>query len=307
MALEGNTLYFDWEVRLMEQLQAHVGAAGVSVLSFFSAFGEELLLILLIGFLYWCYDKKLGKTVGLTVLMGLVWAPELKNIVLRRRPYFDHEGIDILRPVKLDADIYDISAQGYSFPSGHSTNAVSLYGSIANGIRKKWMTILAVVLSLLVGISRVTVGAHYPTDVLAGWLLGLFSVFFVSFLQAKIEHLLLRYGILLLTAVPGLFYCKSEDYFTGFGLLVGFMLGTILEEKKVDFENTRSPIRMILRIAGGFAVYFVLNTLLKLPFSKEFLESGSSAALLVRAVRYAVISFVLFGVYPLIFQFFKKR
>jgi membrane-associated phospholipid phosphatase len=46
-----------------------------------------------------------------------------KNIALRRRPYFDHESIHILRVVEPEADIYDIAAQGYSFPSGHSTNA----------------------------------------------------------------------------------------------------------------------------------------------------------------------------------------
>ena len=63
---------------------------------------------------------------------------------------------------------------------------------------------------------------------------------------------------------------------------------------------------MILRVLGGFAVYFGFNTLLKLPFSKEFLESEELAAFLVRACRYAIIMFVIIGVYPMIFPLFEK-
>ena len=56
-----------------------------------------------------------------------------------------------------------------------------------------------------------------------------------------------------------------------------------------------------LRMVGGFAVYFGLNTLLKLPFSKEFLEQPVMAAFLVRTVRYAIVVFVMLAVYPMLF------
>ena len=59
---------------------------------------------------------------------------------------------------------------------------------------------------------------------------------------------------------------------------------------------------MIVRLPGGLVVYFVINSLLKLSFSKEFLSSGTSAALMVRCARYAVVSFVDFGVYPMLFR-----
>ena len=42
MAASGNTLFFPWEVALMEWLQAHIGGAGISIISLFSMFGEEL-------------------------------------------------------------------------------------------------------------------------------------------------------------------------------------------------------------------------------------------------------------------------
>ncbi len=306
MTLTGNTFFFPWETRLMEFLQAHIGSAGISVISFFSIFGEELFLILFLGFLYWSWDKTLGKYVGMNVLVASVWNPMAKNIAMRRRPYFDTETIRIFRVVEPGADIYDISAQGYSFPSGHSTCVAGLFASLAAKGRKKLLIVLAVALPLLVGFSRVVVGAHYPTDVLVGWLFGLLAVWLVPLLERKCKSRALFYGALLCTALPGLFYCKSADYYTCLGLLLGFMAATPIEEKYVRFENTRSPLRCALRVLGGAGVFFALNTLCKLPFSKEFLDGGSRAALLVRCARYALLAFVDFTIYPMLFRHTAK-
>ena len=302
----GNTFFFSWEVTLMEWLQANLGDVGISIMSFFSLFGEELPLILIVGFLYWSYDKKLGRTVGLIAIMGLIWNTMIKNIIIRRRPYFDHERIDILRIVEPEADIYDISAQGYSCPSAHSTNVVTVYGSLAINLRKRWFTVLAILIILLTGFSRIVVGAHYPTDVMAGWTLGLISVLIVQMLQKRVTNTLTLYGILLITTLPGFFYCTSADYFTAMGLLIGFMGGTLLDDYCVHFEDTRKPLLMAARLLGGLLVYLVVNTALKLPFSEEFLSDGSTAALMVRCARYAIVAFIDFGVYPMLFQLEKK-
>ncbi len=306
MAATGNTFFFPWEVSLMEWLQGHISATGISIISFFSMFGEEILLVLFLGFIYWCYDKKLGRTMGLSAIMGLTWNAMAKNVALRRRPYFDHEGIRILRVVEPEADIYNIAAQGYSFPSGHSTNAVTAFGSLAVNLRKRWMIAIAIAIPMLTGFSRFVVGAHYPTDVLGGWLLGLIIVLIVPMLQKRVKNTLALYGILLLVNVPGFFYCKSADYYTGAGLLIGFMGATLLDDHCVHFENTRKPLWMVVRLLGGLAIYLALSTVLKLPFSKEFLSGGSTAALLVRCARYAIIAFVDFGLYPMLFRLEKR-
>ena len=307
MELVGSTFFFDWEVALMVWLQAHLGAAGAAVASVFSMFGEELACVAVLGFLYWCYDKKFGKFVGLNVLTALVLNPMVKNIFIRRRPYFDHPEIQCLKPVDKSADIYDIAAQGYSFPSGHSTNAVTVYSSLPQYKRNKALSVIGVLLPLLVGVSRVCVGAHYPTDVLCGWLLGLAVILVVPVLYRRIKNRLVFYALLLAVTLPGFFYCQSSDYFTGIGMLVGFIAGTEFEERFVNFENTRKPLWCVLRIVGGVAIFFGLNTVLKLPFSKEFLDAGTMAAHLVRTLRYAAVLFVDIAIYPMLFKLVEKK
>lgn len=310
MIQTGTIFYFDWEMRLMEWLQAHIGSSGFGfwLISNLSAFGEQLLLVAIMGFLYWGLNKEFGKYIGVNVLAANVWNPMIKNLVLRLRPYFVKEyNVKLLRLIDESADPMDVAAQGYSFPSGHSANAVTVYGSLAAHEKKrKILWILAVVLPLLVGFSRVSVGAHYPTDVLCGWLLGAIIVALIPLLREKIKNRWLFYGILLLTAVPGFFFCTSNDYYSSFGMLLGFILAEPFEEKFVKFENTKNIFRCILRTIGGGLIYFGLNTVLKLPFPKALLEEAGLVSQLIRMFRYAVIIFVVIGVYPMLFKLTGK-
>ena len=307
MELVGHTFFFDWEVSLILWLQARMGSFGTALASFLSAFGEELACVAILGFLYWCYDKRFGRFVGLNLLVGIVLNPMIKNIYLRRRPYFDTPEIKCLKPIKKDADIYNIAAQEFSFPSGHSTNAVTVYGSPAEYKRKnKILAVISVVLPLLIGVSRFCLGVHYPTDVICGWLLGLVVIVFVPWLQKKLKNDRLLYGILLLMGLPGFFYCKSLDFFSGYGMLLGFVLAVEFAQKYVKFKNTRSVLRSVLRVVGGVAVFFGLNTLTKMPFSADYLNSGEMSALLIRTVRYTLVVFAVLGAYPMVFKYADK-
>jgi len=286
----------------MEWLQSHIGNVGIQLASLMTMLGEEMLLIVILGFLYWSYDKELGKRVGNVIVTVNVFFPMLKNVALRRRPYFDHTKVECLKPVESSADIYDISAQGFSFPSGHSGNATALYGSLGRFQKKRIFTVLAFVLPFLVGISRFALGVHYPTDVLAGWVFGTLLLFGVPALEKVFPKKWQFHVLLSLIGVIGFFFCNTADYYTGYGIMVGFFLGVAFEEKRVHFESTRRIGAAVLRLLGGILIYLVLNTVLKLPFSKDFLDSASFLAYLVRTVRYTLILFVMIGLYPILFS-----
>ena len=317
--MEGVTFYFAFEPALMIWLQQFMGSVQTAVASFFTVCGEEAVVVGILGFLYWVWNKEMGIFLGTNVLVGTVWNPLFKNMALRRRPYFDHEAIQCLKPVH-DGDIRDIAIQGYSFPSGHSSNSAILYGSFPVAVRrtatlpaelkKKVLTlvrVIALVMPLLVGLSRVLLGVHYPTDVLAGWALGILVVILVSYLQKKIRKRHLLHLMLVIVSLPGLFFCRTNDYYTCLGIMCGFFLSVAFDEKYVRFESTRSLPCAVLRMVFGMAFYFLLNTLFKLPFPEDFLSSATTAQFLVRLVRYLLVSFIMLGLYPALFRVVEGR
>jgi membrane-associated phospholipid phosphatase len=85
-------------------------------------------------------------------------------------------------------------AQGFSFPSAHSATSVAVYATIASilirasrhGHSRVAIATFAAALVLAVGLSRVLLGAHYPTDVLAGWTCGALVASLCWLLAARI-------------------------------------------------------------------------------------------------------------------------
>lgn len=308
--IEGNTFYFQWEVDLIVWLQQVSGSFVDMLMSFFSMFGEELIMVAVLGFIYWGLDKKAGEYIGLNLIAGCVVNPLFKNIANRRRPYFDSPQIECRKLIDSSADKFDVVAQGYSFPSGHSSGSASLYPALAVQWRKKWLLIVAIAIPFLVGISRVFLGVHYPTDVLAGWALGVGLVFLNYFLLKVVKNKYWIYLGYVVVGAAGMFYCKTNDYFTSYGMLLGFTAGVFFDEKVTKFENTKVWWRMILRVAVGAGLYLGLNALIKLPMGwimgEEWLETASAGNFAFRTIRYAVIIFLVIGVYPMLFKVFDK-
>lgn len=118
------------------------------------------LVALLAGLRHWHGALILGLSVALTSLIVDI----AKDVVSRPRP----------------ADAYAVGdPSGFSFPSGHSATSVALYATAAliaaralSGSARVAITIAGALVVVGVGISRVYLGAHYPTDVLGGWLTG---------------------------------------------------------------------------------------------------------------------------------------
>lgn len=295
----------EWEAGVIEWMQAHIGSFG-SYVELLAFLGAETGLIMLVLIVMFCWKKEVGQRLALVASSMNIWLPMIKSIVLRPRPFMKYP--DRIKPLVLDEEgaATDVAAHGYSFPSMHSASIPALYFTLAKEAKKQWLWILAAVLTVLVGVSRLAAGMHYPTDVLAGWILGFAVIGIFTLLDRYIRNEWLFHMLLLISALPGLFYVRTNDYFSSLGCLIGAIAAIRFERKYVGFQETRKLSAMLLRVIGAFLVYFVANALLKLPFDKQFLAGAKLGAFLVRTARYAIIMFLIMGVYPFAFPLFER-
>ena len=131
-------------------------------------FGPGPLRIAALGLVIWLlrrHAKRLALWTATTMVLGGLLGALLKLLVGRHRP-------DLLDPVA--------RATGFSFPSGHALNAaltaavfVLVLLPVARGGRRWLLWGAAVVVTVLTGLSRIVIGVHWTSDVLAGWLLGI--------------------------------------------------------------------------------------------------------------------------------------
>ena len=118
------------------------------------------LLIVLLPFLYGAAALRPAIVMAGTGVVGVTLYTLLKRVFVRERPFITHAAID-LKAAPLDR---------YSFPSGHTLHAVSFaWQATAHFPELGWVL---VPLAALIGASRVVLGLHYPSDVLAGAAVG---------------------------------------------------------------------------------------------------------------------------------------
>ena len=118
------------------------------------------LLIVLLPVLYGAPALKPAIVMAFTGALGVALYTLLKRVFVRERPFITHAAID-LRGAALDR---------YSFPSGHTLHAVSFaWQATVHFPELGWVL---VPLAALIAASRVVLGLHYPSDVLAGAAIG---------------------------------------------------------------------------------------------------------------------------------------
>jgi undecaprenyl-diphosphatase len=171
---EGETRSFDERVllalRTPGDLDDPVGAAWVEEMGRdFTALGGVAVLTVLtlavIGLLLLEHKRRAALLVAVAVGGGIVLSLLLKGLFERPRP---------------ELVAYDSAVYTSSFPSGHSMMAAVVYLTLAALVAqvqehrrvKVYLLAVAILLTLAVGVSRIYVGVHWPTDVLAGWTAG---------------------------------------------------------------------------------------------------------------------------------------
>ncbi len=254
--------------------------------------GNETFYLLALPFIFWCIDFRLGVRVAI-----LLFLSGYLNLALK-------EWFQQPRPFHLDPSVKLADAPGYGFPSGHAQSAVVLWGTLAQWIQQQWAWAGALTLILLIGFSRIYLGVHFPTDVLAGWAIGTgFLVLYRILAEPSIVWLKHRpVGQQLSLAVAGplllaLVFPTSETV-TTMAVLVGVSLGTLLLTRYYYF-NAGGPWHLrILRYLVGNAGILPLYLGFKLVLPPE----TSDLYLPLRFIQYSLIGmWVAFGA-PALFQ-----
>ncbi|MDD3122943.1 MAG: phosphatase PAP2 family protein [Candidatus Izemoplasmatales bacterium] len=312
-----------YELELIHWLQSFRNTVMDLFFQFWTLFGEELIIIAILGFLYWCYDKKVGEKVGITVFVSLVFNSIIKVLIMRPRPFVVDSTITNIRPS---------TAPGYAFPSGHTQGAATTFGSLAIWLKKKWVTIASIVIITFVAISRMYLGAHYLSDVVVGALLGIIIAYGFYIYSKKHEdsseiYKLILIGSIVIFVLGYIYYLFTADATQSetnalvlynnlegvskmIGAIVGFVVGLQFEQKIVRFSNHKIVWRNGLRFIGGILVVMAVRLILKAVFGlvidPDNLAEGqlfqSSVAILFDFLRYFAMVFIGIGIYPLVFK-----
>lgn len=272
---------WQWGISIITAIQQVHGPLLDAFFRAITFLGDEQFYLMLIPVLVWCLDFRFGVRLAALFLLARYLNAVLKDLIQHPRPF-------VLEPaVKL------AEAEGYGLPSGHAQSAIVVWGTLASRWRMAWFLALAVALVVLIGFSRVYLGVHFPTDVVAGWAIG--GILLAVYLAVQppterwVSRLKLRWQILLALGIPMVLVVlyPSKDTVTTLAPLTGAGLGFVLANRHVRFDAGGRWWLRLARFLIGTVVVLALYLGLKALLPGE----GSRLYLVFRFLRYALMGF----------------
>lgn len=284
---------FAFELEFLRYLESMRTELGNVVFQGITLLGEETLMILLVVTLWFAVNKQLAQRLLFITAGSLCVNGILKNLVQAPRPFT--QGIRCVRPD---------TATGYSFPSGHTQGFATWSTAFAILSRKVWLGVLVGVLIVLVGFSRLYLGAHYPSDVVVGILLGVGIAFGGNMLFDRVRDTGRLFLGTVLAFTPFFVYflfapnALFADAYKTFGMLCGMTLVVYLDQGQATLAYDVPWWKKLLRIVIGVALAMVLKEGIKALNVFGILQ----VSLVFDAVRYFVVVFVVGYWCPLLFR-----
>jgi len=244
------------ETPLIQCIQSFQGQTLTTAMNIFTFLGNPFFWIIIAGIYYWLGKERRAFYMMNLIILAAVSIGSLKRIFGRTRP-------SLLKPTYFFQDTYT----NLSFPSGHTTLVAAMLSFLENKWKQKW--ILVFLALILVAISRVYLGMHYISDVIAGIILGYILGKINLWLAEKIEHSdfkLKRFKIsmskekiliIILTTIFLGTLILFNDY-PELGTLIGFYLG-FFTYKELSLEQTKIELgQMMLKQTIGLSMTILL-------------------------------------------------
>lgn len=211
--------------------------------------GSEGFFLVFLSAIYWSVNKSLG-------FWGLILMPSAIFITSE----VPKDIIKLPRP-----GVPGITVPTYTFPSGHTSGAVSVWGFLAIMIKRRRFWFWAVLVSFLVGLSRVMLGYHFPGDVIGGVVTGiLFLAFFFKvgleiFKRKYHEKVSLNMLVFLALVIPFTASLFPATYAPNLmGYLAGATTGRLLEREVLNFDTGGTRLQHLARFAVGIFIIAVI-------------------------------------------------
>ncbi len=240
--------------------------------------GSEEAYLLLVPLIYWSIDRVTGMRATVLLLVSALVNAGAKAI-------FDQP-----RPVQFDPSVHALVEEtSPGLPSGHTQNTVAVFGYLAIQARRRWFWVLAAALMVLVPLSRVYLGVHFPTDVFAGYLIGgvllwLFLTYWVPFERWFCRQAFAaQMAVVVALPVAAVFVWPTDDIATGAGTLLGMAVGFLIERRWVRFETAGSIVARVGRFVIGIVVLVAIWAGLRSVFA------ALDPALVWRTLRYGLV------------------
>ncbi len=270
---------FDWGVKVVLWFQQFSPAMDMPFKAI-TFLGDEMFFMLLMPFIYWCIDRRTGARMIILFLCSAYVNAVVKVIAQQPRPF------------AYDSRVQQISTAGSGgFPSGHTQGAVVVWGYLVSVYRKTWLWILAGMLMVLIPMSRIYLGVHFPTDLLGGYVIGAFMLLlyikYLPDLEAWIIHksfvfqmgFAVIFPLVLLIIIPG----HDKLGVSSAATLMGMGAGFVLERKFVGFESSGFWWKRIARYVIGIAILIGLRIVLSAALKDLDPEP------VFRTVRYSIL------------------
>ena len=278
-----------------------------------TTFGEELLFMAVAVILFWCVNKHLGLYMLSVGFIGIQLNQLGKVLFQVERPWVrDPSFRAVERAIP--------EATGYSFPSGHTQNAVGTFGAIAHWFRVRWIRITLWTLAVLVAFSRMYLGVHTPADVLVSFGIGLILVVLLRPVFQNAEQNPRRIRILLAvmlvwsaaqiafmelfpfaeTADPEQLYHGLENAYKIGGAALGFAAAFECDVRYLHFNTRAVWWAQILKVALGLPIALGLKEVCYAVFA--FVPYTPA----VKLLAYWVMVLFVGCVWPLTFRWFAK-